>query len=261
MIKSDVPIIFITGTLTLLVFVIFLILIVIEYRKRQVRHITEKLNLKHQYESEVLQAQLEVQEQSFKYISEELHDNIAQTLSLAKLKLYKTSTRTTDEKVKQGIDMSTELVGNALNDLRNLSHILNGGLVSKLTLKESFEKELNYISDVKEITTNLAISGTPYEPNPEKKLMIFRIVQESIINAIKHGEAKIINVSLHYHYDYFEVIINDNGKGFDTSKMNESKGLGLQNIHVRAKLLGTINIESTKDLGTTIKLNIKTHEQ
>lgn len=260
MIKSDVPIIFITGTLTLLVFVIFLILIVIEYRKRQVRHITEKLNLKHQYESEVLQAQLEVQEQSFKYISEELHDNIAQTLSLAKLKLYKTSTRATDEKVKEGIDVSTELVGNALNDLRNLSHILNGGLVSRLTLKESFEKELNYISDVKEINTNLTISGTPYEPNPEKKLMIFRIVQESIINAIKHGEAKIINVSLDYHHDHFEVTVSDNGKGFDTSKMSESKGLGLHNIHVRAKLLGTVNIESKKDLGTTIKLNIKNHE-
>ena len=81
---AEIAIVLIIGSLTLSVFVLFLLLILIEYRRRQVRHITEKLELKHQYHHAVMQTQLEVQEQSFKYISEELHDNIAQTLSLAR---------------------------------------------------------------------------------------------------------------------------------------------------------------------------------
>jgi signal transduction histidine kinase len=261
MIKTDVPLIFIMGTLTFLVFVIFLGLIVVEYRKRQVRHITEKLNMKHQYESEALLAQLEVQEQSFKYISEELHDNIAQTLSLAKLKLYKTGEKVTDEKLKAGLDMSTELVGNALNDLRNLSHILNGGLVSRLSLQESIEKELNYISDVKDIETDLILAGTQTDPGPEKKLMIFRIVQEALNNAVKHGKATRINITLECNQGIMKLIISDNGIGFDTTKIDQSKGLGLHNIHVRAKLLGNLHIESSQNNGTSLTLYIDNHEQ
>lgn len=257
---SEIAIILIVGTLTLMVFVVFIILIVIEYRKRQLRHFTEKLELKHRYENEVLQTQLEVQEQSFKYVSEEIHDNIAQTLSLAKIKLYKTAGKTTDEVLKSGIETSTELLGTALNDLRNLSHILNGGLVSKLTLVESLEKELNYVSDVNDMDARLTISGDVYELNPEKKLMIFRIVQEAINNALKHGSATDINISLAYQPGLLRILIEDNGKGFDTSKTNDNKGLGLHNMNVRAKLLGTIDIASQQNKGTTITLNIDTNE-
>ncbi len=258
---AEVAIIFIMGSLTLLVFVFFLILIVIEYRKRQSRHITEKLQLKHHYQNEVLQTKLEVQEQSFKYVSEEIHDNIAQTLSLVKLKLYRTANKTKDEVLQTEIESSNELLGATLEDLRNLSHILNGGLVSKLSLRESIEKELNYVHDVNNIQAQLTISGTYYEPNSEKKLLIFRIVQEAVSNAIKHGKATEINVSLSYKLSIFSVQIVDNGKGFDVSKAENSKGLGLHNIFVRAKLLGTIEIISDEGKGTSIVLNINTNER
>jgi signal transduction histidine kinase len=259
--NTEAPVIFIIGTLTFLVFIFFLVLIVIEYRKRQLRHITEQLKLKHQYENELLQTQLEVQEQSFKYVSEEIHDNIAQTLSLAKLKLYKTIDKISDEKLKTGLEASNELVGNALNDLRNLSHILNGGLISKLSLGESIEKELGYVSDVKDIRTLLTINGAPYEPGAEKKLIIFRIVQEALNNAIKHGEAKEINIDLTYEPDRIVIKIMDKGKGFDVEQIKSSKGLGLHNMSVRAKMLGDITFQSEREKGTSITLNINTHEK
>jgi signal transduction histidine kinase len=257
---SELIIAFILGSLTLSVFVLFLVLIVIEYRKRQVRHITEKLELKHHYQAEVLQTQLEVQEQSFKYISEELHDNIAQTLSLVRLKLYRTADKAMDDKLKSNVESSNELLGNVLDSLRNLSHILNGGLVSKLPLIEVLEKELGYIRDVNDMEATLDISGIAYELDPQKKLLVFRIVQEAINNAIKHGKAKKINISLVYRPGMLTVQIKDNGKGFDTSKIEDSKGLGLHNIHVRAKMLGDVTIESEKEKGSLISLNIHTHE-
>jgi len=258
--SAEAAIIYTIGTLAFLVFVIFLVLIVIEYRKRQLRHITEQLQLKHQYQNELLQTELEVQEQSFKYLSEEIHDNIAQTLSLAKIKMYKLAERIEDGKLKENLEISTDLVGNALNDLRNLSHVLNGGLIAKLLLKESIEKELNYISDAKDIRTQLSITGNTYELNPEKKLMIFRIIQEAVNNAIKHGSANEINITLNYQPGILNIEIEDNGKGFDLNSIENNKGLGLHNMYVRAKMLGGINIHSEKDKGTVITLNVHTND-
>lgn len=257
---SEIAIIFIIGSLTLLVFVLFVVLIIIEYRKRQVRHLTEKLELKHQYQNEVMQTQLEVQEQSFKYISEELHDNIAQTLSLVRLKLYRTAAKVTDDALKERVESSNELLGDALDGLRNLSHILNGGLVSKLPLPESLEKELSYIRDVNDMEATLDIKGSPYEMDGHKKLLAFRIVQEAIHNAIKHGKAKKINISVTHQPTQVVVEIQDNGRGFDTHKIQESKGLGLHNMQVRANMLGSLTIESEPGKGTFISLKINTHE-
>lgn len=256
----EIAIIFIFGTLTLIAFVFFLVLIIIEYRKKHIRHITEKLNLKHQYQSQVLLTKLEVQEQSFNYVSEEIHDNIAQTLSLVKMKLYQAAGRVIDPANRQSLENTGEILGNALHDLRNLSHILNGGLVSKLTLQESIEKELSYIRETNHMEAGLTVTGSTFEPNSEKRLLIFRIVQESVSNAVKHGKATEINVSLSHLSGIFTVKIADNGRGFDTGTIGKNTGLGLHNIHIRAAILGKLDIQSGKDKGTVITLTIETNE-
>lgn len=257
--STKIAIVLIFGSLTLLVFVLFVVLILFEYRKRQVKHITEKLELKHRYENEVLQTQIEVQEQSFKYISEEIHDNVAQMLSLVKIKLYKTKGKTNDEQVIAGLDTSTELLSKTMDDLRSLSHILNGGLVSKISLEESLEKELNYIRD-DDMHAELTITGDVCEISAEKRLLTFRIVQEAINNAIKHAKARNINISLAYQTEGLTVTIADDGKGFDMELMNTGKGLGLQNMQLRAKMLGDMDVTSKQDEGTTIRLNIQTND-
>ena len=195
---AEIAIIFIVGTLTLMVFVFFLVLIIIEYRRRQVRHITEKLELKHEYQNQVMQTQIEVQEQAFKYFSEEMHDNIAQILAMAKMKLYRVADKTTDEMVKTGIAPTNELLGKTLDDIRSLSHVLNGNLISKIPLAESLEKDLIYVRDSAGIDATLTVNGDRYELDSEKKLLLFRIIQEAVGNAIKHGNATKINITLAY---------------------------------------------------------------
>ena len=256
---AEIAIIFIVGTLTLMVFVFFLVLIIIEYRRRQVRHITEKLELKHEYQNQVMQTQIEVQEQAFKYFSEEMHDNIAQILAMAKMKLYRVADKTTDEMVKTGIATTNELLGKTLDDIRSLSHVLNGNLISKIPLAESLEKDLIYVRDSAGIDATLTVNGDRYELDSEKKLLLFRIIQEAVGNAIKHGNATKINITLAYKKEVIIVEIHDNGKGFDTRLLDESKGLGLHNIQVRAKLLGTIEVVSAAGKGTAITLKINTN--
>lgn len=257
--KNSPALILIIGTLTIIVFLVFIVLILIEYRRRQVRHITEKLELKHKYNAEVLQTRIEVQEQAFRQFSEEVHDNIAQVLSLARLKLYKTAGKTTDETVKAGIETSNELLGKTLNDLRNLSHVLNGSLVAKIPLLESLEKELVYVNDSTNAKAVMSVVGEHYDLSAEKKLFIFRIIQEAIGNAIKHGQAGNIHIQLQYTPAMLTITITDNGKGFDTSLVNESKGLGLHNMQVRASMLGSMTLASELNKGTTLTLNVTTN--
>lgn len=146
-----------------------------------------------------------------------------------------------------------------MDDLRTLSHTLSGGLITRIPFETSLENELNYIRD-DETQATLRVSGETREIAPDKKLMAFRIVQESINNAIKHGKARSILVSLVYKTGVVILVIEDDGTGFDTELMNVSNGLGLQNMRLRANMLGRFSIVSGKHKGTTITLNINTDE-
>ena len=114
--------------------------------------------------------------------------------------------------------------------------------------------------DSAEVDATLTVTGDPYELTGEKKLLLFRIIQEAVGNAIKHGKAQKINITLAYEKGVLGVVIYDNGKGFDTRLLNDSKGLGLHNMQVRARLLGAIDVVSAPGESTTITLKINTNE-
>jgi signal transduction histidine kinase len=247
------------GTLLLTLLAFTLIVSLIIYKRRQQRHITEKLNLQHQFQSELLQSKLEVQEQSFQYFSEEIHDNVGQLLSLIKYQLHKIG-RKGGEPVQQDVAQSQELLGKAITDLRSISHTLNGNFITQAGLRASLEKELTYVCNAKPVQCSLNISGEAYQLPPEKELMIFRIIQESIANALKHAAPTDIQLHLHYAPDSLTIDITDNGTGFDTAQ--QSSGIGLSNMHTRTQLIGgTLHLQSSPENGTNIHLTIDTRHE
>lgn len=249
--------VFVFGTLFFILFAGFVILFIIQYKQKQVRHYTEKLELEHIYKSQILQTQLEVQEQSFRYFSEEIHDNVGQLLSLVKMQLYQIKNNSTEPQIIADANNSTEILGKAITDLRNISHTLNNTFINSVKLAAAIEKELIYINSARSIKCTLYKSGDEYDLGDERELLIFRIVQESISNAIKHGRPTAIDVYLSYEPGVFSVKIKDNGEGFDTENIT-SDGIGLNNMNIRAKMLnGKFNIQSIKDLGTFITLEIE----
>ena len=96
-----------------------------------------------------------------------------------------------------------------------------------------------------------------------RDLLVFRIIQESIANAIKHGKGTRLDIKLNYQPDRFCVFVTDNGTGFDVEKLNGGAGLGLNNIKLRSGLLkGELNILSSRETGTTVSLNMPvSHER
>ncbi len=141
-------------------------------------------------------------------------------------------------------------------------HILKHNIFAKarfvkhLVTADAIEKDLEYIRSAKEVKCNLYINGDEYSIGNEKELLVFRIVQEAIANAIKHARPTAIDVALNYAPAGISVIIQDNGVGFDTSERGNN-GIGLNNMHVRTEMLqGKISVTSVKEKGTTIKLDI-----
>lgn len=212
------------------------------------------------FKQELLRTQLEIQEQTLKNISQEIHDNIGQALSLAKLNLN-TMPATNDEALQQKILNSKELVSKAITDLRHLSRSLDTDYVQEMGLQRAIEYELEMIKKTGTIDTSLIVEGSLFRLDKQKELILFRIVQESFNNILKHSGAKILNVNINYAPVLFALSIKDDGKGVDLQPLHEEKnnsfGLGIRNMHNRAKLIGAdFSMTSSLGKGTEVKINL-----
>lgn len=246
-------------TLVFIILALFITMFFLIHKKKIRQSVTEKEQLQSQFKQETLRTQLEIQEQTLKTISQEIHDNIGQVLSLTKLNLN-TIDFTNHADLMEKITDSKVLVSKAINDLRDLSKSLNTDNIAALGLLRSIEYELGMIRKTG-FETLLDVTGDTIKMEPQKELILFRIVQETLNNIIKHAEAKKITITMAYSPAKLELKIQDDGKGTDLSRLNENTdnnfGLGIRNMHNRAKLIGAdFSMSSTIGKGTVVSLII-----
>jgi len=99
----------------------------------------------------------------------------------------------------------------------------------------------------------MQIEGEEENIEVQKKLIVFRIIQEALQNVLKHSKASKISIRFIYQKDHLVIKIADNGKGFDDSTLTTKNGLGVQNIFNRAALIGgNAQITSEINLGTNV---------
>ena len=247
----------------LILLAVFVIIFINVQQKKKLIYQKEKNYLAAKYQEELLKSQLEIQEQTLKNISQEIHDNVGQVLTLAKLNLA--TTTVAESAANEKIKTSQQLIGKAIQDLRDLSRSLNTDYVEDLGLVRSIEYELELLQKTGTIVTELSIEGKPLRFDKQKELILFRIVQEAIHNIIKHADAKKISASIHFNHESVTILIKDNGKGFDLSPLNDagnqSFGLGLRNMNNRAKLIAAVfSVNSTIGKGTEVSLQLPVNE-
>lgn len=248
----------IISVILMLVLVVFITVIIYRYQQKQNTYFKDIETLKTSHENALLQSQLEIQEQTLQNISREIHDNIGQKLTLAKLHLNTLAYEDKDKTATQ-VNDSINIIGEAINDLSDLSHsmsseiILNNGLIKALEYEEiQFKRSGLYEID---FTT----TGNPVYLDSNMELVLFRVVQEVLNNIVKHASASVIHIHLYYNDAYLSIEITDNGKGFNLP--DNSKGTGLQNIKKRITLLnGSLHISSKENIGTDIKIKIPLYE-
>lgn len=235
---------------------LFILFIIITIRRRK-KLLTEKQQLQVKFQEELLRTKLEIHEQTLKNISLEIHDNIGQTLSLTKLNL---ATMNLENKsgAEDKLAVSHKLVSQAIHDLRSLSKSLDSDYVQSIGLVPSIKHELSMIEKSAELNTGMVISGEAFTIEPQKSLILFRMVQEMLQNILKHADASEIHVTIQYSFPLMRIEIADNGKGFDVAgNENSSTGLGIRNLHQRALLIGAkLNIRSEKGKGTRINIQL-----
>ncbi|MDE3250208.1 MAG: hypothetical protein KGO82_16225 [Bacteroidota bacterium] len=245
------------GTLLLSLLGGFILSFVMIYQRKH-RLFREKEDA---FKREILQAQVEVQEQTLHTISQEIHDNIGQTLSLAKLNLFTLGSEIPPAAMEKLV-ASQQLVAQAIKDLRSLSHGISAEFITTMGLARAIEGEVDRINNFSKTQIRLDISGSVYMLGQKREILLFRIFQEAVNNLLKHAACSEATVSILYQPGAFVMTIADNGVGFNYVQHQSSEGgfsLGLASIRRRAELLeGKIDIQSTPGKGTRLLLKIPT---
>ncbi|MGB4938142.1 MAG: sensor histidine kinase [Ferruginibacter sp.] len=240
--------------LLLLIFISFIVTIVYKYRQKQNAYFKDIEKLKISHENALLQSQLEIQEQTFQNISREIHDNIGQKLTLAKLHLNMFNFENLDL-AKVQLNDSATIIGEAINDLSDLSRSMSSEIILNNGIIKALEYEENQLKKSGLFEIDFSVSGEPVYLESNTELVLFRIIQEVLNNIVKHASASVIKIHMHYNDEYLSIEAKDNGKGFQLTQ--NTKGTGLQNIKKRTDLLkGKLKIQSIPCQGTEITLKI-----
>ncbi len=253
--QEDILITIVIASVFLVLIGFFLLLIVFIFLRRQRKFQQERDEMKNRFDQTILRTQLEIQEQTFSHISQEIHDNIGQVLSLVRLNLSTFSHAVPEEKFEH----TDQLLGKAIKDLRELSHSLQTNRIHEIGIIESVRQLMITLQKTGRYQTRLEIEESFTGIDKDTDLILFRMIQEIVNNIIKHAAATAISIEITGNQAETTLVITDNGSGFDTEKLKKAgKGIGLQNIFNRAKMIhATVDIKSAPGSGTAIILQIK----
>ncbi|WP_299208616.1 ATP-binding protein [uncultured Dokdonia sp.] len=247
--NNTVILILIGITILLLLLIVVGVLFSV-FIKRKNELLLEQQTSQKRFEREIAESQIEIREETLRNISWELHDNIGQLLTLAKIQTQNSG----GDQVQ--LDEAANTIGKGLREIRALSKLINPEALNNMTLVEALKLELDRFKRMEYLTTSLSVTGVP-TTIVDKKIgtIIFRMFQEFFTNTIKHSKATHLDVCITYTKKSLEIKAKDNGIGFDIAFAKAKNGIGLSNIASRGKLIGAkINITSNEGDGTEMHL-------
>ena len=234
------------------------------YRKKRLAEQQRELEIQKtetilkEQELVTIDAMIEGQEKERHRLAGDLHDSAGATLATARLQfnhIYKNKENIDD--LDEVFKKTQDLLDQAYNEIRNMSHLKNSGVMAKDSLIPAIEKLAHQASVSGKLNFSVEHFGLNERFENSFEISVFRILQELVTNIIKHSEATEANISLTMHEDNLNIIVEDNGKGFDFKNTSNSNGLGLSSIATRIEFLeGTLDIDSNLGKNTTILIDI-----
>ncbi len=201
------------------------------------------------------------QELERKHVSQDLHDSIGGKLTAIKYSLEKIRSEIKEEPnpIQRSVEDVLSIVHDTIDETQRIYRNLHPSILDDLGLCAALR---SLCREAMEVYSNITIenhSEIVEDRIPESlKILIYRILQETLNNVTKHSQADKIMVSLTQPKNQIELIVIDNGKGFDLDSIigddSRKRGLGLDSIRERTKLFnGTLDIRSAPGEGTTIR--------
>ncbi len=246
--EKEIQSFLITSSVVLVSLVVTMIFLFLIFQKRKNKLLEEQKEAERHFEEEISKAQIEIREETLRNISWELHDNIGQLLTLAKIQVQNHT----------GLEDVKETLNYSLKELRSLAKLVHPDILKHKLLTEIIALEIERFNRLNVIKAELKIIGEPVKLDAKKELIFFRILQEFFSNTIKHAKASHLDVSLNYEVENtLTIVVKDNGQGFETNEQACS-GIGLSNIKSRIKLINAkADFVSKLNKGTQLTITYK----
>lgn len=204
-------------------------------------------------------AVIDAEEKERQRIGSDLHDGVGQLLSAVKMNLSGLTAHIEPNSEQQRFlaEKTLALIDESCKEVRAISHqmmpdkLLQSGLVADV---QSFIEKL----DSERLKVSFEANGFKNRLESNVEIILYRAIQETINNVLKHAKASHLNIKLERSPDdTITAQIKDNGVGFDTRKINQFEGIGIKNILARIEYLrGTVNYLSSPQKGTTVLIKV-----
>ncbi|MCH2198613.1 MAG: sensor histidine kinase [Flavobacteriales bacterium] len=228
--------------------ILFLVVIflVISYTQRKKLHERKVANLRNEQQIASYKSMILGEEKERIRIAKDLHDGLSGMLAALKMRMSKAESH-------EGLIASMDEVS---GEVRRISHNLMPGSLERYGLIDALNSWITDINSAKQLEVSFEHMGMEQRFEPHLERMVYRIVMELVNNIIKHAQAKETMVQLVRRENLLTITIEDDGRGFDTSK--EYEGLGMKSIRSRVDAInGEIDIQSQEGRGTSVYIEIQ----
>lgn len=247
------------ATIAMLLMAIFIIIFVAYYQQKQAQHQIMVKELQERHRQELMAAMFRGQEAERRRLAQDLHDDIGTMLSVAKMTLNQLERhldRYSPERMQA--QKTRQLLDDTLKNVRRISRDLVPTTLERFGLLAALE-ELVGNANTDLISVQLEWPERFDMTAPALDVMLYRIVQELVNNAIRHAGAAHITIRFFIHESELRLAVLDDGRGFDIDEVVQSKqrGLGLRNIESRLSVVnGHVTFDVAPGRGSRIIVQI-----
>jgi two-component system, NarL family, sensor kinase len=229
----------------------------INYRRKLAEN--EIITLQKEKQLTATESIIQGQEEERSRLARDLHDGLGGLLSGIKLTLNNmTGNVILSEQNANSFTRALGQLDNAIAEMRRVAHSMMPEALLKFGLKDALNDFCEGISHAGKIKVHFQSYNFEKRLDQTVEVTIYRIIQELLNNTLKHAEATEVFVQLNQDDQHLTISVEDNGKGFDIHKLNEAKGIGIQNVENRvAYLNGKIDIQSSEGKGTLTLIEIE----
>lgn len=260
--KNTLNYVLISGAVALL---IIFILSYLNYRNKQKLQQQRISELETEKQLLATQSLLKGQEDERSRLAKDLHDGLGGLLSGVKLQLgaMKGNLILTEENAR-AFNNALNKLDESISEMRRVAHNMMPEALLNMGLKQALQDFCDGLAESQNFSITCEFYGLEQRMAPSVEIVLYRIIQELLNNAVKHSGASIILAQVIRQQDRVTITIEDNGKGFDTANLEQMRTAGLRNISSRVNYLhGSLDIKSAPGKGTSIHIEclIDEHEQ
>jgi two-component system NarL family sensor kinase len=231
----------------------------LNYRTKKQQQIQQKemLAMEKERESQHLRSMIMGEEQERTRIARELHDGLGTLLATVKLHFNAVENDVPIVKQSKLFEKADELLDDACSEVRKISYNMMPGILSEYGLEYATQDLCDSIAQAENLDVHFIPHGLEKGLDSPVEIAIYRIIQELLKNIWKHAQSSEVIVQLTAEDRQLNLIVEDNGIGFNVEKILQQPGIGLESIQSRVALLqGQLQIDSHPGEGTTVTIDI-----